>query len=95
MQEAKNLTFDDALSRLESLLDTIEEGAKDGKISEAEIDSKIEEAEKLRDYCKDLLRKEKEDIIRVAKENNIPLEEIGISEDDDDDDDDDDDKTKF
>ena len=37
----------------------------------------------------ELLKKEKAEIIKTAKENNIPLNEIGLSEEDDDDYDDD------
>lgn len=78
----ENLTFDEAASKLEDILDELEDDSNN--LSPEEIEAKVEEAEKLRDYCKELLKKEKEEIIKAAKENNIPLEELGISEGDDD-----------
>jgi hypothetical protein len=83
------MDFNEASSRLESILDELEsEGAKG--LSSEEVDKKLKEAEKLRDYCRKLLKKEKADIIRTARENDIPLEEIGLSEDDEEDEDEDD-----
>ena len=76
----ENLTFDEAMSKLESILNELE--SKGESLSTEEIEAKISEAEKLRDHCKELLKKEKEEIIRTAKENNIPLEDIGITADD-------------
>ncbi len=78
----ENMNFDEAASKLESILDELE--GDTGNLKPEEIEAKVKEAEKLRDYCKELLKKEKEEIIKTAKENNIPLEEIGITEDDDD-----------
>lgn len=83
----ENLSFDEAASKLESILNELE--GDTSNLKPEEIEAKLAEAEKLRDYCKELLKKEKEDIIRTAKENNIPLEEIGITEDDDFDDEED------
>ncbi|MDR2778143.1 MAG: hypothetical protein LBB13_01375 [Rickettsiales bacterium] len=82
------MNFDEASSKLESILDELEDGATN-KLKPEEVEVKIKEAEKLRNYCKELLKKEKADIIRTAKENDISLEDIGLSEDDDDDWDDD------
>ena len=76
----ENLTFDEAMSKLESILNELE--SKGESLSTEEIEAKINEAEKLRDHCKELLKKEKEEIIRTARENNIPLEDIGITADD-------------
>ncbi|KAA6363713.1 MAG: hypothetical protein EZS28_040760, partial [Streblomastix strix] len=39
----------------------------------------------LRNYLKGQLKKEREDIMKVAKENGIPLSEIGLAEEEDDD----------
>lgn len=86
----EQMNFDEAASKLESILDELE--GDTSNLKPEEIENKIVEAEKLRDYCKDLLAKEKEDIIRTAKENNISLEELGISEEDEDDDEDEEDE---
>ena len=80
----ENLNFDEAATKLEGILDELE--GDTSKFTQEEIEEKVKEAENLRNHCKELLKKEKEEIIKTAKENNIPLEEIGISEDDDDDD---------
>lgn len=83
----EQMNFDEAASKLESILDELE--GDTSNLKPEEIENKIVEAEKLRDYCKDLLAKEKEDIIRTAKENNISLEELGISEEYEEDEDED------
>lgn len=77
----ENLTFDESMGKLESILDELE--SKSDSLTPEEIEAKITEAEKLRDHCKDLLKKEKEEIIKTARDNNIPLEDIGITADDD------------
>ncbi|MDR1494728.1 MAG: hypothetical protein LBI29_01675 [Rickettsiales bacterium] len=76
------MDFNEASSKLESILDELE-GDDAANFSPEEIDKKLKEAEALRDYCRKLLKKEKADIIKTAKENDIPLEEIGLTEDDD------------
>ena len=79
----ENLTFDESMKKLEDILSLLE--TKGDSLSSEEIEAKISEAERLRDHCKELLKKEKAEIIKTAKENNIPLNEIGLSEEDDDD----------
>lgn len=83
MSDIKSLTFEDAMKKLEDLLNELEN--KGDSLSSEEIEAKISEAEALRDHCKELLKKEKAEIIKTAKENNIPLKDIGLSEEDDDD----------
>lgn len=73
------MNFDEAMSKLEGILDNLE--ANGEQMNPEEVEAKIAEAEQLRDYCKVLLKKEREDLIKTAKENNIPLEELGLSED--------------
>ncbi len=73
------MSFDEAMSKLEDILDDLE--ANSDKMDPDEVEKKIEEAEKLKSYCSELLKKEKRELIKTAKDNNIPLEEIGISED--------------
>ena len=58
-----------------SLLEKDEDGKDVGKI--------YQEAVELRDYCAKLLSDEREEIKRIAKENNIPLSEIGLKESED------------
>ena len=91
----ENLNFDTAMSKMESILDDLE--ANSDKLTPEEVENKLKEAETLKEKCKELLRQEKEEIIKTAKENNISLEELGITEgddfeDDDYDDDDDEDE---
>ncbi|HSQ97351.1 MAG TPA: hypothetical protein VLL98_01385 [Rickettsiales bacterium] len=69
-----NLTFEEAMKQLESKIEQLE---KDDNVNNQQL---FEEAMELKDYCSELLKKEKEEIIKVAKENNIPLSEIGLEE---------------
>ena len=85
----ENLDFDTAISRLENILDKLE---NDQNLSAEETQKLYEEAEQLKDHCKNLLSKEREEIVRVAKENNISLDELDLDQDYDDDDDEDDDE---
>ena len=72
--EFKNLSFDEAMDQLEAKITELEK-------PENENNQKLfDEAMALKDYCAELLKIEKEDIIKIAKENNIPLEEIGLDE---------------
>ena len=80
MKEIKDLTFDEAMAQLEEKISLLEEEEN------ADNQELYEEAVALKEYCADLLKKEKEEIKRIAKENNIPLSEIGLTEDDDDND---------
>jgi exonuclease VII small subunit len=77
-----DLTFDEAIDKLEKILESLSDSEKNGfNMSNEEIEVRLEEAERLKNHCKKLLEKEREDIIRTAKENNIPLEEIGLDDD--------------
>jgi exonuclease VII small subunit len=78
----EGLTFDEAIDKLEKILENLGDSEKNGfSMSNEEIEAQLEEAERLKNHCKKLLEKEREDIIRTAKENNIPLEEIGLDDD--------------
>lgn len=74
--------FDEAMNKMQAILDDLE--ANSDNMTPEEIESKLKEAENLKEICKKLLKEEKEDIIRTAKENNISLEELGLTEGDDD-----------
>lgn len=74
--------FDESMDKLQAILDDLE--ANSDNMTPEEIENKLKEAEELKEICKRLLKEEKEDIIRTAKENNIPLEELGLTEGDDD-----------
>lgn len=80
MTEIKDLTFDEAMAQLEEKIALLE---KEENANNQEL---YDEAVALKEYCADLLKKEKEEIKRIAKENNIPLSEIGLTEDDEDED---------
>jgi exonuclease VII small subunit len=101
VKNIEEMTFDEAIEELENILSVLQgvSNETDGNVSGDEVEAQLERADKLKDYCKKLLEKEREDIIRTAKENNIPLDEIGLDEDvldidfgfgDDDDDEEDD-----
>ena len=70
----ENLTFDEAISKLEGILDEIESGDLDTETSEV----KLEEAEALKDYCQKLLEEEKAAIEKLAEENGISLEDLEL-----------------
>ena len=72
--EFENLSFDEAMDLLEKKIQELE------KPENNDNQKLFDEAMALKDYCGTLLKKEKEDIIKIAKENNIPLEEIGLDE---------------
>lgn len=78
MTEIKDLTFDEAMAQLEEKIALLEkeENSNNQKL--------YDEAVALKEYCADLLKKEKEEIKRIAKENNIPLSEIGLEDEEDD-----------
>jgi exonuclease VII small subunit len=83
VKNIEGMSFDEAIDELENILSELQ-GSTDGNgktISNEEIEEKLARAEQLKDYCKKLLEREREDIIKTAKENNIPLEEIGLDED--------------
>ena len=80
MEKYEGMSFDEAMKLFEekiSLLEKNEDGQDVGKI--------YQEAVKLRDYCAKLLSDEREEIKKIAKENNIPLSEIGLEENEDED----------
>lgn len=81
MNEIKGLTFDEAMAQLEEKIALLE---KEENANNQEL---YEQAVALKEYCADLLKKEKEEIKRIAKENDISLSEIGLTDDDEDDED--------
>lgn len=83
----ENLDFDTAISRLETILDKLE---NDDGLNIEETQKLYEEAEGLKNHCKSLLDKEKSEIIKIAKENDISLDELDFDDSDFDDDDDED-----
>jgi 23S rRNA maturation-related 3'-5' exoribonuclease YhaM len=60
----EGLSFDDASTKLEKILDTLDSDAQN--LTPEEIEKLIGTAEKLRGYLKDQLKKEREDIMKVA-----------------------------
>lgn len=72
----EGLTFDEAMEQLENKINKLE---KDDGVDNQGL---YEEAVALKEYCADLLKKEKEEIIKIAKENNIALSDIGLNESD-------------
>ena len=70
----ENLTFDEAINKLEGILDQLE--VEEG--SEEETTMKLAEAEALKDYCQKLLEEERSAIEKLAEENGINLEELEL-----------------
>lgn len=85
----ENLDFDTAIKKLETILDTLENNEN---LTPEEQQKLYSEAEELKNHCRYLLDKEKEEIFRVAKENNISLDELDLDDDEDLDDEEDDDE---
>lgn len=85
----ENLDFDTAINNLETILDRLE---NDENLNAEEAQKLYEEAENLKNHCKSLLEKEKLEIIKIAKENDIPLSELDFDDSDLDEDDDEDDE---
>lgn len=81
----ENMTFDDAIAKLEGILDKLE---NEHNLSFEEQQKLYQEAEELKNHCRALLDKEKEEIFRIAKENNISLDDLNLDEDYEDDDED-------
>ena len=71
MSDFKNMTFNEAMSQLEENINILEKNPNDDKL--------LQETIALKDYCADLLKKDKAEIIKLAQENNISLEELGLS----------------
>jgi exonuclease VII small subunit len=74
--EIKDLSFEEAMEELESKIAQLEE---EGNQNNQQL---YNEAIVLKDHCATLLEKEKEEIKRVAKENDIPLSDIGLVDED-------------
>lgn len=67
--------FDSVEGAMSKILDLIEKNGSDSYINTA-----IEKAAELRDEARVLLKKERENIKKVANENGISLAEIGMKE---------------
>jgi len=76
MTDINDLSFDEAMAQLEEKISLLE---KEENYNNQKL---YEEAVALKEHCASLLNKEREDIKKVAKENNISLSDIGLSEDD-------------
>ena len=85
MEKYEGMSFDEAMKLFEEKISLLEKD-EDGQ----DVEKIYQEAVELRDYCAKLLSDEREEIKRIAKENNIPLSKIGLEENEDEDDDDED-----
>lgn len=65
--------FDAKVAKFESILTTLEEGKGNGK-----EDDLIKEAEELREELKEMLEKEKKDIIEQAEKNNVDISDLKL-----------------
>jgi exodeoxyribonuclease VII small subunit len=78
MENIENLSFEDAMTELDDVLSKLE-----GMKSPSEESEKLfEKANLLKEYCDNLLKEEKKEIIKIAKSYNIPLTDIGFTEED-------------
>ena len=73
-EQIKSLTFDQAMNKLEEAISILERTPLNGP----EHDQLYQYAKDLKEYCNSLLKSGKEAIMGIARENNIPLSEIGI-----------------
>ena len=75
------ISFDQAMHQLETILNKLSDEADN--LSSFEVEELIQQAENLRNICKSHLTSERSNIIKTAKDNNIPLRDIGIIDEDD------------
>ena len=61
---------------MEQILDLLESNGKDAPVDDVEY--AISKAEGLKEESKNMLRKERQDIIATAKAHGLSLEELGI-----------------
>lgn len=73
--DIKSLSYDHAMSALERAISLLENPQHSNN------EALYEKAIIIKAYCQELLLKEKSEIMRIARENNIPLSEIGLVED--------------
>lgn len=78
MEKYEGMSFEEAMKLLEEKIALLE---KEDETDE-DLTDVYEEAVNLKNYCAQLLSNEREEIRRIAKENNIPLSEIGLEEND-------------
>lgn len=78
MEKYEGMSFEEAMNLLEEKIALLEKEEE----SDEDLTNIYEEAVNLKNYCAQLLSNEREEIRRIAKENNIPLSEIGLEEDD-------------
>ena len=70
MEDIEKLSYNEAISKLKQNLDILENNQEN-----IENHSKlILECLKLKEHCENLIKKEKEEIIKDAKKNKIPQE---------------------
>lgn len=78
MEKYEGMSFEEAMKLLEEKIALLEKEDETDK----DLTDVYEEAVNLKNYCAQLLSNEREEIRRIAKENNIPLSEIGLEEND-------------
>ena len=78
MEKYEGMSFEEAMKLLEEKIALLEKEDE----SEEDLTGVYEEAVNLKNYCAQLLSNEREEIRRIAKENNIPLSEIGLEDED-------------
>ena len=66
--------FNEKIERLENILDMLQSG----NCPDSEVKKLLQEAEKLKNECTNDLAEEREQIIKVAEENNIDLKDLDI-----------------
>ncbi len=79
MEKYEGLSFDEAMKLLEEKISYLEKDDQDDQVELAKV---YDEAVLLKNYCAKLLSDERAEIKRIAKENNIPLSEIGLEDED-------------
>lgn len=78
MEKYEGMSFEEAMKLLEEKIALLEKEEE----SEEDLTDIYKEAVNLKSYCAQLLSNEREEIRKIAKENNIPLSEIGLEEND-------------
>lgn len=76
MVDISKLTFDEAMAKLEEKIKELESDSSESS------DKIYQEALELKEYCAKLLNEEREEIVKMAKQNGVELSDLGLEDED-------------
>ena len=68
------MSFEDTVKQLEDILELLEKE----DLTEEQTKKYLDKADELKQQCADLLTAEKNEIMKIAKENNISMDELDL-----------------